>query len=101
MTNRYADMIEAADTELREANARVRAAHRAKARIKEESLNAALLDLGRKVAAQEGLDFDPKSERLDDTLARLAVLIDGEDINENDDTSDEGVSEGEEAEAEF
>lgn len=92
MTNRYEQMIANADQEIKEANARVRAAHRAKKRVREESLNAALLDLGRAVALRESINLDSEQENLHDTLALLAVLIEGENDEQVHDTASDDMS---------
>lgn len=93
-------LVEAADA-VKEANAKVKAARRAKARARAVALDAALLDLGRALALKEGFDLDPEGPDLEGRLARLEGLI--EDIADvplspegpSEEGSDEDMSGGE------
>lgn len=84
---------------IKDANAKVKAARRAKVRARAVALDAALLDLGRAVALHEGFDLDPDGPDLEGRLSLLEELVEDiakERMSSNDtsfgDTGDSSVS---------
>lgn len=73
--SKYEIALVEADEVIKEANAKVRAARRAKVRARACALDAALVDLGRAVALREGVDLDPEGPDLEGRLARLEGLV--------------------------